>query len=443
MAVKTVNSASLDLKYSVSFLRAGNLRHDNSDKLYRFDSIYMDKKILPDASNAAIFAVADGKAEYKKESAEIASKTVVEECKYYFKNHCFPDREKMDDHLLNMFQSANKAIYKQEKKEAVEMGSTLTAAVFIEKRFYIGHVGNCRVYHLSGDDFKQVTVDQSLIIRPLETAGGFVGTRRVITRQLGGEELFPPSFYRIDPKDEDIILMCSDGLTSVLNDEDIAELLSSGRSPEKIAEQLVDHARLRDIDDDVTVIIIKVIDKEGKAGKDLPVPRLSEKSSRLMFAAIPALIILIVIGMLLNEFVFRKKGAGKITDPRFTLYSDIKVDDFSHNTNDKTKYLKKNKGYVKLKKEVNRFDISPENLYTMQLICNKRADVNVDYGNENVINIDNNYIGITVSSKSKITLKKSKTRENEPVKTTILIKNMEGKVQVNLLEKVDTFLKIY
>lgn len=433
---------SIDLRYAVSSLRSGDMKSDNSAKLYNFDSIHMNRKTIMGERTAAIFAIADGKGEYLKEAAEAASLAVTEECKHFFEKHEFSDTERMNDELLELFQAANIAVHKQEEKVSVEIGSTLTVSLFIENRFYIGHVGNCRVYHLSGNDFKLITVDQSLIIRPLETAGGMVGTRRVITRQLGGEELSPPSYYRIDPEPGDLILICSDGLSTALSDEDIAGTLSSGRDLETIGSQLVDHAKLRNADDDVTAIVIKVTGEKGKKGIGSSVPVITEKTSRLLFAAIPLLILLLVAGILLKDHILSRQAVTDAGDPRFTLNSEATILRFFHNMADKTKFLKDNKGFVKLTNRVNRFDIEPDGLYNLEVTVDRALDVNIDFAGENTINIDGTFIGITVGEGSRISIKRPKMKENVPDRTVIIMKNMRGSAQTNLLVPINTSLKV-
>ena len=433
---------SIDLKYAVSSLRSGDTKSDNSAKIHAFDSIHMNRKTVKGERTAAIFAIADGKGEYLKEAAEAASLAVTEECKTFFEKHEFEDTERMNDELLELFKSANIAVHKQEEKVSVEIGSTLTVSLFIENRFYIGHIGNCRIYHLSGNNFKQITVDQSLIIRPLDTPGGTVGARRVITRQLGGEELSPPSYYRIDPEPGDIILMCSDGLSSALSDEDIAETLSSGRELETIGTQLVDHAKLRNADDDVTAIVIKVTGEKGKKGIGASVPVITEKTSRILFAAIPVLILLLIAGILLKDCFLNRHTVTDTGDPRFTLNSETTILRFFHNMADKTKFLRNNKGFVKLNNKVNRFDIEPDGSYNLEITVHRALDVNIDFDIENTVNVDGTFIGITVTEGSRITIKKPKTKENMTDKTVIIIKDMKGSVQANLLVPINTTFKI-
>ncbi len=441
MPVKT-RKPQIDLKYAVSSYRKGQDSAGENSKLYNFDSIHMNRKSLNNGVTAAIFAIADGKGEYLKEAAESASHAATEECRHFFETHEFSETERMNDELLELFKTANMAVRKQEEKVSVEVGSTLTVSLFVENRFYIGHVGNCRVYHLSGNDFKQITVDQSLIIRPLDTPGGTVGTRRVITRQLGGEELSPPSYYRIDPEPGDLILMCSDGLSTALSDEDIAGTLSSGRDLETIGSQLADHAKLRNADDDVTTIVIKVTGEKGKKGIGSSVPVITEKSSRLLFTCIPLLILLLVVSILLKDYILNRQTVTSTGEPRFTLYSEATVLRFFHNMTDKTKFLKDNKGFVKLNNRVNRFDVEPDGMYNMEVTIDRALDVNIDFYGDNTINVDGTFIGITVGEGSRISIKRPKINEKTSDKTVIIIKNMKGSVQTNLLVPVNTTLKI-
>jgi len=415
--------------------------------LFQRDNFYTGYRNVENEGDVYFFAIADGKAEFYRKAADAASATAIEECKKYFQKTTFPDDKKIEDSLYNLFNRANTAVFKKGAELAVDLGSTLTTSLFHNNRFFVEHVGNNRVYRYRDKNFEQITVDQSLVIRPLDTYSGPVGVNKVITRRLGNEELPPPSYYNFDVESGDMILICSDGLPSVLSDKDISDVLATGRNVNKICDQLIDQARLRDVEDDVTVIIISVkskgIKKSGKTEKKERQRKIP--MDKLVKGAFIVIIILIIIavGFLFAGEYFRKSNRGKRKKgSRFTLKSEVPIQTFTHNEVEKTRFLKNNSGYIRLKSENNSFTISPDGTYSAYLSADRPFDVRINFGIENIIIIEDKTLSIWVESESMVEVKKSDLKHKKNGNTRVFIRDMKGKILVKMGAPVKFQMKI-
>ena len=143
------------------------------------------------------------------------------------------------------------------------MGTTLVAAAIDGSRGYIAHVGDSRGYRLRGDALSQVTKDHSLVqewidagvISPEEARNA--PNRNVITRAIGAKPSVRADVAEFDVTGEDTLLMCSDGLTGMLLDEEIASALTANHGLADAAASLVAAANRAGGTDNVTVVLIR------------------------------------------------------------------------------------------------------------------------------------------------------------------------------------------
>ena len=143
------------------------------------------------------------------------------------------------------------------------MGTTLVAAAIDGSRGYIAHVGDSRAYRLRGDALSQVTKDHSLVqewidagvISPEEARNA--PNRNVITRAIGAKPSVRADVAEFDVTGEDTLLMCSDGLTGMLLDEEIASALTANHGLADAAASLVAAANRAGGTDNVTVVLIR------------------------------------------------------------------------------------------------------------------------------------------------------------------------------------------
>jgi protein phosphatase len=199
------------------------------------------------------------------------------------------------------------------RDEALQgMGSTIATAMFVEQRLYIVSVGDSRTYLIRSGEIQQISIDHTWvqeainhgILTPDEARNH--PNAHVLHRHLGGDrDPIPDSRLRLsaDESDEasqanqgmrlnphDQVLLCSDGLTDLIENHEILEVVSSN-SPDESATALVDMARSRGGHDNITVVIVEVPDVEASASGG----RL--QSGLLLALAGIALLLLVSIGL--------------------------------------------------------------------------------------------------------------------------------------------------
>jgi PPM family protein phosphatase len=176
--------------------------------------------------------------------------------------------------------AANDVVYEQSVADQSlrGMGTTLTAgALGIDGTLLLGHVGDSRAYMLRDGTFDRVTTDHSLV-EELITAGELTQEeaaqdprRSMITRAIGLEPAVAVDLETIDLRAGDRVLFCSDGLTDMLREPEIGDILRDERDPDAAAQQLVDAANAAGGSDNITVLVIDIEDdRSGDA--DAPEP---------------------------------------------------------------------------------------------------------------------------------------------------------------------------
>jgi serine/threonine protein phosphatase PrpC len=162
---------------------------------------------------------------------------------------------------------ANKSIYEaaQNRAECAGMGTTLVATVFFSNRVSIGHIGDSRCYRLRAGKFEQLTHDHSLLQEQIDSGmltpeqAKYSLNKNLVTRALGIEAVVPPDIaeYRAEP--EDIYVLCSDGLTDMVDPDAVQEIIAAKRSDlaEAVAE-LIDVANQNGGRDNISVVLVRV-----------------------------------------------------------------------------------------------------------------------------------------------------------------------------------------
>jgi PPM family protein phosphatase len=175
--------------------------------------------------------------------------------------------------LTELLLEANDRIYRHalEDPTAAGMGTVVTALLVDEAAgtISIGHVGDSRAYRLRGETLDQLTPDHSLV-GELVRAGRLSTEeaeqhphRSVITRAVGTEPTVEVETVTIEAEPGDLYLICSDGLTDIVRDTQIVELiLAAERSPDAAAESLVDAANRNGGIDNITVVLFEIVEGE-------------------------------------------------------------------------------------------------------------------------------------------------------------------------------------
>lgn len=145
------------------------------------------------------------------------------------------------------------------------MGTTLTMAFAVNWRLFVAHAGDSRCYLFSGGRLQQLTQDHTMtadmarrgLLPPEKVAGH--PWRHVVTNALGGSEPgVQVELHSLDLHPDDVLLLCSDGLTEMLSDEEITGVLQAEHDPQAGCERLVAEANGRGGKDNITVIVARV-----------------------------------------------------------------------------------------------------------------------------------------------------------------------------------------
>lgn len=176
--------------------------------------------------------------------------------------------------LVNAFHVAHQEIYERSKKDPLlqGMGTTTTALLFKDKRLTIGHVGDSRCYFLRPGQLWQATRDHSLVQEKLRA--GLITReeaktdrmKNVITRSVGFEQEVNVEVYHMNIQPGDSFLLCSDGLTGMIEDSAILEIFqnclfsdASEDAPQKTTDALIAAANSHGGEDNVTAVVAQVI----------------------------------------------------------------------------------------------------------------------------------------------------------------------------------------
>jgi protein phosphatase len=231
----------------------GRQRHTNEDRYYE---------------SAPVFAVADGMGGAR--SGEVASQIAVDE----FSHQDIADG-RPEDRLAEIARAANRKIYDlaQSDESHAGMGTTLTAAMVGDNEISLGHVGDSRAYRFRDDKLERLTQDHSLVeelmrMGRLSPEDAEVDPRRsIITRALGPEPTVEVETCTYPAKNGDVYLLCSDGLTGMVSEDRMAEILRARSSLDQAARSLVDEANQSGGKDNITVVLFKLVD-EAQVAED-------------------------------------------------------------------------------------------------------------------------------------------------------------------------------
>ena len=231
----------------------GRAREMNQDSFY-----------IPDAnSQIKLYILADGMGGYK--GGEIASSLAVTSAKNYIINNIQKIKKEKEE-ILSLVKSAieyaNLVVFEKAKedKELHDMGTTLDICLIINNRVFIGHIGDSRVYRIRKNIIRKLTTDHSYVEKLLKE-----GTitkeeafhhpkKNMLMKALGCNSLVEPDVLYKGFLKDDILLMCSDGLTNMLKENEIYDVLL--KNPVNPDVALVNEANKNGGLDNITVIIV-------------------------------------------------------------------------------------------------------------------------------------------------------------------------------------------
>jgi PPM family protein phosphatase len=222
-----------------------------------------------------LFAVADGMGGAK--AGEVASAVAVEAVEAAQESG-----EPAEAQLARIVRNANRRIYDLAVADESRrgMGTTLTLAKLHGDEVSLAHVGDSRAYRLRAGELEQLTRDHSLVAE-LERSGQITPEaaehhpqRSIITRALGPEPDVDVDTYTLTGREGDLFLICSDGLTSMISDDEVRSILRSAGSLDEAADELVRAANQSGGKDNITVILFRLGEGEAAEGATAvqPVP---------------------------------------------------------------------------------------------------------------------------------------------------------------------------
>jgi serine/threonine protein phosphatase PrpC len=238
-----------------SLTDTGRLRPDNEDSLF---------------VREPLFVVADGMGGAR--AGEVASQVAVEAFQ-----EGLPERGTAEERLTEVVQEANRRIHalSREHEERQGMGTTLTAAMLEDASITIAHVGDSRAYLFREGQLQRLTQDHSLVAELVrrgkltEEQAEEHPQRSIITRALGIEPAVEVDTWSYSARHGDVLLLCSDGLTSMLTEEQIVDVLSRRETLQEAARALIRTANEAGGRDNISVILTRLEEDGAAAGEEV------------------------------------------------------------------------------------------------------------------------------------------------------------------------------
>ena len=228
----------------------GRVRTANQDYVYA--------SVEPVGSLPNLFVVADGMGGHQ--AGDYASRYIVENLVTYLQ---YTENSQIVPLLREGILKVNTQLYQEskEKPELSGMGTTLVAAVADDNTLYVANVGDSRLY-LVRDRIRQVTKDHSYVeelvsLGRLERGSkDYKDKKNIITRAVGTEDKLLVDFFEVGLEPGDFILMCSDGLSNMLEDVEMEEIVGSDLELEEKAEKLITVANDNGGKDNIAVVLV-------------------------------------------------------------------------------------------------------------------------------------------------------------------------------------------
>ena len=197
-------------------------------------------------------------------ASQMAVEVFVEEVKRTTRANMKPDR--IDNMLEQALEMTNEAVYEQSQlsEEYRGMGTTLVAAFFQKDQLTVANVGDSRAYLFNKDGVKSITTDHSLVELMVQRgeitreAAKFHPGKNLITRAVGTEAKVSCDLYHLKLNKGDSVLLCSDGLSNVMSDQEILFEVIHGVNKNDCCQRLMNIANYRGSPDNVTVALIAI-----------------------------------------------------------------------------------------------------------------------------------------------------------------------------------------
>lgn len=255
---------SIQLEF-FSALDTGRARSNNED------AVRIDERL-------ALAVLADGMGGYN--AGEVASAmtvdSVCEDIAQWLAQDRGPrDEEEIRQAMMASAQRANRAVFEasQSRAEYAGMGTTLVAALFNNDRVWVGHVGDSRAYRLRAGHLEQLSRDHSLLQEQIDAGlltpeeAVYSMNRNLVTRAVGVEPDVELEVVGHDLRPGDIVLLCSDGLSDMLPDTAIAQVMRASDSLEMTAHALIAAANAAGGRDNISVVLVRAKGGAAQSGR--------------------------------------------------------------------------------------------------------------------------------------------------------------------------------
>jgi serine/threonine protein phosphatase PrpC len=230
-----------------------------------------------------LYVVADGMGGHR--AGDVASRIATETISEFFKStanddvtwpfHFDTNLSEEENRLLTGIRVANRQIFERStrSREYQGMGTTVVGAMFSPKkrRMYIGHVGDSRCYRVREGQIQLLTRDHSLINDYLVAMPDLTEEQRselpknVITRALGMQDQVVVDLQHDDPQAGDIYVLCSDGLSGMIQDDDIQRIVTTAADIRVACKNLIERANEHGGEDNITAVLIKIEERDSQA----------------------------------------------------------------------------------------------------------------------------------------------------------------------------------
>lgn len=228
----------------------GSKRKNNQDSIFFSDE--------PVGSLPNLYIVADGMGGHR--AGDKASRMAIDITVEFIKKSTLENPIAI---LKRAMIYANNEIYKSANKDPdlVGMGTTMVAAVALDGKLYVANVGDSRLYVVN-NDIRQITMDHSLVEEMIRSGelerkkGRNHPEKNIITKAMGSRDEVVPDFFEIDMEPDDKYVLCSDGLSNMVEDDEIRDIVVDYRDIEDATKALVDRANYYGGSDNISVVIV-------------------------------------------------------------------------------------------------------------------------------------------------------------------------------------------
>ena len=218
-----------------------------------------DRYMILNTADINAVAVSDGMGGHR--AGETASRIAVETLEHSI----LASKSDWEPTMLYAFREANEAVHTlaQSDDSMYGMGCTLVAAICDYTHFVAANIGDSRLYHFDGNDLKQITHDHSFVAELVRR--GIITReeakthprRNLITRAIGTEKRISADIFCCEWKQNDMLLLCSDGLCGVLDDSETAAFLRNSIDLDTTCASLISRALALGSRDNITVVLVQ------------------------------------------------------------------------------------------------------------------------------------------------------------------------------------------